>query len=123
NPAPIQKAMNTKTGSRRLTLANWITATNNPFSARVLVNRVWQSHFGQGLVATPNDFGLAGARPCHPELLDWLASELVREGWSLKKLHRLIVTSATYRQSSSIAADVRRPTSKSEIRGLKSAIS
>jgi hypothetical protein len=66
-----------------------------------LVNRVWQNHFGRGLVATPNDFGLAGARPTHPELLDWLASEFVRDGWSTKKLHRLIVTSATYRQSSS----------------------
>jgi hypothetical protein len=69
-------------------------------TARVLVNRLWQQHFGRGLVATPNDFGLAGARPTHPELLDWLAGELVREGWSVKKLHRLIVTSATYRRAS-----------------------
>jgi hypothetical protein len=67
----------------------------------VLANRLWQTHFGVGLVATPNDFGLAGARPSHPELLDWLATELVRSGWSQKALHRLMVTSATYRQASS----------------------
>ena len=73
----------------------------------MLVNRIWQSHFGEGLVATPNDFGHAGARPTHPELLDWLAEEFVREGWSLKKLQRLIVTSATYRQSSFGTADPR----------------
>jgi mono/diheme cytochrome c family protein len=100
NPAAIQKAANSKSTGRRLTLANWIASTNNPLTARVLVNRVWQSHFGKGLVATPNDFGLAGARPTHPELLDWLASEFMRTGWSVKLLHRLIVTSATYRQSS-----------------------
>ncbi len=100
NPAPIEKPRNAKTTGRRLTLAHWIASANNPLTARVLVNRVWQEHFGKGLVATPNDFGLAGARPTHPELLDWLASEFVRNGWSVKLLHRLIVTSATYRQSS-----------------------
>jgi hypothetical protein len=100
NPASIAKGANSKTTGRRLTLANWITSPGNPLTARVLVNRVWQSHFGKGLVGTPNDFGLAGARPSNPELLDWLASEFVRQGWSLKKLHRLIVTSATYRQAS-----------------------
>jgi hypothetical protein len=87
-----------------LTLADWIASTNNPLTARVLVNRVWQEHFGKGLVATPNDFGLAGARPTHPELLDWLANEFIRSGWSVKSLHRLIVTSATYRQASVAAA-------------------
>src|SRR6185503_1245486 len=100
NPAAIRKAANAKTTGRRSTLAEWIVSRENPLTRRVLVNRVWQGHFGRGLVATPNDFGLAGARPSHPELLDWLASEFVRQGWSLKKLHRLIVTSATYRQSS-----------------------
>ncbi|HEY0548900.1 MAG TPA: DUF1553 domain-containing protein, partial [Verrucomicrobiae bacterium] len=100
NPAPIKKPRNAKTTGRRLTLADWIASANNPLTARVLVNRVWQEHFGQGLVATPNDFGLAGARPTHPELLDWLADEFMRSGWSVKSLHRLIVTSATYRQAS-----------------------
>jgi hypothetical protein len=103
NPARLEKTANAKSTGRRLALANWITGPANPFTARVLVNRVWQQHFGRGLVATPNDFGLAGGRPSHPELLDWLASEFVRDGWSLKKLHRLIVTSATYRQSSGAA--------------------
>src|SRR5439155_25259564 len=69
-------------------------------TARVIVNRLWQHHFGRGIVATPSDFGVRGAKPTHPELLDWLATELVRQGWSLKALHRLMVTSATYRQAS-----------------------
>jgi len=99
NPAAIGPAANKKTTGRRLALAQWIASPDNPLTARVLVNRVWQGYFGGGLVATPNDFGLAGARPTHPELLDWLASEFMRQGWSLKKLHRLIVTSAVYRQS------------------------
>ena len=100
NPAALRKASNLKTTGRRLTLAEWIASEDNPLTARVLVNRVWQNHFGRGLVATPNDFGLAGERPTHPELLDWLASEFMREGWSLKKLHRLVVTSSVYRQVS-----------------------
>ncbi|HTG45435.1 MAG TPA: DUF1553 domain-containing protein [Verrucomicrobiae bacterium] len=104
NPAVISKSSNPKTLGRRLTLAHWITSPTNPLTARVFVNRAWQAHFGQGLVRTPNDLGLAGARPTHPELLDWLASEFIREGWSVKKLHRLIVTSSTYRRSSSDAA-------------------
>jgi hypothetical protein len=106
NPAPILKPANSKTTGRRLTLANWIVAKDNPLTARVIVNRVWQNHFGEGLVATANDFGVAGAKPTHPELLDWLASEFVREGWSLKELHRLIVTSATYCEVSSPAGRV-----------------
>jgi hypothetical protein len=81
-----------------LTLANWITSADNPLTARVAVNRLWQGHFCEGLVATPGDFGLAGSRPTNPELLDWLASELMRRQWSLKDLHRRIVTSGTYRQ-------------------------
>ena len=86
---------------RRLTLAQWIANADNPLTARVIVNRVWQHHFGEGLVRTPSDFGHMGARPTHPELLDWLADWFVHDaGWSLKKLHRLILTSETYRQSS-----------------------
>ncbi len=85
---------------RRITLVDWLTDPGNPLVARVIVNRLWQYHFGTGLVRTPNDFGLAGEAPSHPQLLDWLASELVESGWRLKHLHRLIVNSATYRQSS-----------------------
>lgn len=81
-------------------LAAWITDRRNPLFARVLVNRLWQYHFGAGLVETSSDFGFNGGRPSHPELLDWLAAELMDHGWSLKHIHRLIVTSATYRQSS-----------------------
>ncbi|HSH15633.1 MAG TPA: PSD1 and planctomycete cytochrome C domain-containing protein [Verrucomicrobiae bacterium] len=97
---PLTLATNTPEQSRRLELANWIASPENPLTARVMVNRVWQHHFGVGLVDTPNDFGLNGSRPTHPELLDWLAAEFVAEGWSIKHLHRLILTSATWRQSS-----------------------
>jgi hypothetical protein len=85
---------------RRLALARWIIEAKNPLTARVMVNRVWQHHFGKGLVETPSDFGLNGSRPSHPELLDWLASEFVASGWSVKAIHRLILSSSTYRQSS-----------------------
>jgi hypothetical protein len=85
---------------RRVALANWIIDPANPLTARVIVNRIWHYHFGRGLVATPSDFGAMGFRPSHPELLDWLAAELVEHGWSLKHIHRLILTSRTYRQSS-----------------------
>jgi hypothetical protein len=85
---------------RRLKFAEWLADPRNPLPARVMANRVWHFHFGQGLVATPNDFGVSGARPTHPELLDWLAQKLIESGWSVKALHRLIVNSATYRQSS-----------------------
>ncbi|MBX7105272.1 MAG: PSD1 and planctomycete cytochrome C domain-containing protein [Gemmataceae bacterium] len=84
----------------RLSLARWIVDPANPLTARVLTNWLWQHHFGRGLVTTPEDFGTQGDKPSHPELLDWLASEVIRRGWSLKQMHRLIVTSATYRQSS-----------------------
>jgi hypothetical protein len=84
----------------RLDLARWLVDPRNPLTARVIVNRLWQQYFGRGLVSTDNDFGLVGARPTHPELLDWLASEFVDRGWSLKAMHRMIVTSHTYRQSS-----------------------
>lgn len=85
---------------RRDRLAQWITDRRNPLFARVMANRLWHYHFGAGLTATPNDLGFNGGRPSHPELLDWLASELVDCGFSLKHMHRLLVTSATYRQSS-----------------------
>jgi len=85
---------------RRAALARWLTAPDNPLTARVLANRVWQWHFGKALVRTPNDFGVQGDPPTHPELLDFLASELVSHGWDLKHLHRLILNSNTYRMSS-----------------------
>jgi hypothetical protein len=87
-----------KTG-RRSALATWLVDPGNPMTSRVIVNRLWQYHFGRGIVATSSDFGVRGEPPSHPELLDWLASELVAGGWRLKPLHRLMVTSATYRQS------------------------
>jgi hypothetical protein len=88
------------TTRRRLSLANWIADPKNPLTARVIVNRVWQWHFGDGLVRTESDFGTHGQPPTHPELLDWLAEWFVREGWSIKKLNRLILASATYQQAS-----------------------
>ena len=84
----------------RLDLAEWIVDPANPLTPRVTVNWIWQRYFGRGIVPTVNDFGTQGEKPSHPELLDWLASEFIQQGWSLKKLHRLIVTSATYRQAS-----------------------
>lgn len=86
----------------RLDLARWIVSPENPLTARVIMNRVWQAYFGQGLVLTAEDFGTRADPPSHPELLDWLATEFVRQGWSLKAMHRLIVNSATYRQSSRV---------------------
>lgn len=85
---------------RRTALADWITNPGNPLPARVIVNRLWHYHFGRGIVSTPGDFGHMGSRPTHPELLDWMASELLSNGWRLKTIQRLIVCSATYRQSS-----------------------
>jgi hypothetical protein len=91
----------------RLTLAKWLTARDAPTTARAAVNRMWQSYFGVGLVETPEDFGMHGESPSHPKLLDWLAVELMDRGWSQKQLHRLIVTSATYRQSSRVSPELR----------------
>lgn len=90
----------TNSSGRRLVLADWIASPDNPLTARVIVNRVWHHHFGRGLVKTTGDFGRAGTLPTHPELLDWLASEFVEQGWSLKRLHKLIMTSEAYRRSS-----------------------
>ena len=84
---------------RRLAFAEWIVNPTNPVTARVMVNRIWQHHFGEGLVNTPSDFGANGAQPSHIELLDWLATEFMDHGWSMKHMHRLMVTSATYRQA------------------------
>jgi hypothetical protein len=89
-------------GMRRLKFAEWATSSEHPLTARVIVNRVWQYHFGNGLVKTPSDFGFNGGLPSHPELLDWLATDFIRSGWSIKHLHRRIMLSATYRQSSAI---------------------
>ncbi|MEZ6073264.1 MAG: PSD1 and planctomycete cytochrome C domain-containing protein [Pirellulales bacterium] len=88
---------------RRTALARWLCEPDHPLTARVFVNRVWQQHFGRGIVATPNDFGRLGSRPSHPLLLDWLARRLIDNAWSVKQLHRLMVTSATYRQSSLVS--------------------
>jgi hypothetical protein len=86
--------------NRRRQLAEWIASPDNPLTARVAANRIWQYHFGKGIVRTPSDFGATGDRPSHPELLDWLATEFVRRGWSWKAMHRLILLSNAYRQSS-----------------------
>ena len=91
----------------RLDLARWIASPKNPLTARVIVNRVWQQYFGRGIVETENDFGMQGTQPSHPELLDWLAVEFMDRKWSLKEMHRLIVTSQTYRQSSTDRAELR----------------
>jgi uncharacterized coiled-coil protein SlyX len=88
------------TGSGRLQLADWLVSRSNPLTARVLVNRIWQHHFGKGLVSTPSDFGLRGSAPTHPELLDYLASRFKADGWSIKKMHRLMVLSRAYQMSS-----------------------
>ncbi len=91
-------------GSGRLQLADWLTRPENPLTARVMVNRIWQHHFGEGLVRTPNDFGERGERPTHPELLDFLAARFVESGWSVKAMHRLIMLSSVYQQSSHASA-------------------
>lgn len=95
-PAPAKGA---KSSGRRTVLANWIASRENPLTARVMVNRIWHYHFGKGIVPTPSDFGKLGQPPSHPELLDWLASDFMQEGWKIKRVHKLILMSQTYRRS------------------------
>ena len=99
-PCDFGVSVDSPDARRRVALANWITAEQNPLFARVIVNRIWHYHFGSGIVATPSDFGFSGARPTHPELLDYLARRLIESNWSLKSIQRLIVSSQTYQQSS-----------------------
>jgi hypothetical protein len=96
-----------RTTGRRTALAEWLTKPEHPLTGRVMVNRLWQHHFGSGIVATASDFGVQGDPPTHPELLDWLAREFVARGWSFKAMHRLMVTSKAYRQVSTVPPDVR----------------
>lgn len=99
-PVAIPAIAGGKTSGRRSVLARWIGSPENPLTARVMVNRIWQYHFGRGIVRSPNNFGIQGDHPTHPELLDWLASEFVAKGWHLKPMHRLIMTSQAYQRSS-----------------------
>lgn len=103
-PLALVSSENRPTSMRRLSLAKWLTNPEHPLTARVMVNRIWQGHFGEGIVRTENDFGVMGSAPTHPELLDWLARYLIEKKWSLKELHRVILLSNTYGQSG-----VRRP--------------
>jgi hypothetical protein len=103
-PAPPETA---KSSWRRRGFAEWLSSPKNPLTARVMANRIWQHHFGEGIVRTPSNFGKTGAQPSHPELLDWLATEFVQSGWSIKAMHRLMMTSETYqRVSNDIAANI-----------------
>jgi hypothetical protein len=104
-PPPAAGAAGAAGSGRRTAWARWLTRPDHPLTARVFVNRVWQHHFGEGIVTTPDNFGKLGARPTHPELLDWLATEFVRGGWRVKPLHRLLVTSSVYRQASAAPPD------------------
>jgi hypothetical protein len=99
-PAKVARPAGLPSTGRRTVLANWLADAKNPLTSRVMVNRLWHHHFGIGIVPTPGDFGRMGQKPTHPELLDWLASEFVSSGWSMKHMHRLMVTSNAYRQSS-----------------------
>jgi hypothetical protein len=105
-PAVLHPFETSSKQPNRLDLAKWITSPKNPLTARVIANRVWQQYFGRGIVETENDFGSQGTLPSHPELIDWLANEFMAKKWSLKELHKLIVTSKTYRQSSANRPDL-----------------
>ena len=113
----ISKSPNPFTTGRRLALARWIANPEHPLTARVMANRIWQFHFGKGIVSTSDDFGLGGAAPTHPELLDWLAVELQDRDWNLKVILKLMVTSRTFRQSSAWRADVNDPENRLRARG------
>src|SRR5262249_17301279 len=108
-------------GADRLGLARWLVSPDNPLTARVLVNRLWKLYFGHGIVRTLDDLGSQGARPSHPELLDWLASELVESGWDVKHVVRLMVTSHAYRQSSAEREDLREVDPENELFARQSA--
>lgn len=101
--APPRIRVRAESSGRRRALAEWIVSPDNPLTARVMANRIWQHHFGRGIVRSPNDFGELGERPTHPELLDWLASVFVEDGWSIKALHRRILHSSTWRSSSRVS--------------------
>ena len=103
-PATVTPPAGMPSSGRRTALANWMSSADNPLTARVMVNRIWHYHFGSGLVATPSNFGTAGERPSHPQLLDWLAGEFVRQGWSVKTMHRLIMNSSVYQQASMLSS-------------------
>ncbi len=116
-----QSAVGNDLAGRRLALANWIAAPDNPLTARVMVNRIWQWHFGQALAGNPNNFGATGKKPTHPELLDWLAATFVERGWSVKAMHRLIMTNEAYRRSSTFQSrDAAMPTSQQLDIGMSS---
>jgi hypothetical protein len=100
---PIDRYKRHPNRNRRATLAKWIASADNPLTARVMVNRLWQHHFGRGIVETPSDFGKNGGSPSHPELLDWLATRFIEEKWSIKAMHRVILNSSAYRQGSAIS--------------------
>jgi hypothetical protein len=104
-PATIVPPAKVESTGRRTALAGWLTDPANPLPARVMVNRIWHYHFGRGIAGTPSDFGIMGERPSHPELLDWLAQEFMQRGWSVKQMHRLIMTSAVYQQASDFRKD------------------
>ncbi len=107
-PAEIPHLPHVDSSGRRTALAHWLADPENPLTPRVMVNRIWHYHFGRGIVATPSDFGLMGEPPTHPELLDWLSNEFIKSGWSVKHMHRLIMNSATYQQSSAYRGDAHR---------------
>jgi len=107
-PAVLPQLPETESPTNRLDFARWLFSPEHPLTARVTVNRFWQRYFGIGIVATEDDFGTQGSPPTHPQLLDWLASEFIRQAWGMKSIHRLIVTSATWRQSSQLTRELRR---------------
>jgi hypothetical protein len=105
NPPKIVPLSEGNSTGRRTALANWLASPQNPLTARVFVNRLWHYHFGQGIAPSPSDFGIMGGRPSNPELLDWLASDFVKSGWDIKRMQKMMVMSATYRQSSTFNAE------------------